>query len=499
MRVTNRHAYTSARPYGTSSRNLLQLVLVLLLGFLAAGCNRSLDDSSALPPAGEPEVIAVAPAEAADANATAEAVPAAGAEAEPTATAAAVSATDETDNDEAAPGEASEPPSTPEATATALPEPTPTPDIAAGRVVLWHSYAGPDADALGEILAEIRRTYPDLVVETLFVAYDDLPQAYADAVLAGGGPDLVAAPAWWLTQMVDAGVVQALDALVVPELADEYFPAALEALRRNNALYGLPVTYELVSLFANQALTGTASPPATTAELLARGQEDPRQGTGIYANLFHLAWGLPAYGATLLDGDGVAVLDQGEGAAGFLGWLETLDNEAGAYVEQDYGMLLDRFKKGEFAYFIDGPWAINELRGVLGDSLTVMPLPAGPAAPAQPWLSADAMLINPAKSADQQQRALLVAQKLTDGAAGAAWAGTAQRLSANRNAPAVGDPLLKGFAVQAESAQPIPHAPEMDQVWGYAGDMLIKVLNDVMTPAEAAIEAAALINEANDK
>ena len=146
--------------------------------------------------------------------------------------------------------------------------------------------------------------------------------------------------------------------------------------------------------------------------MLARSQEDPRQGTGIYANLFHLAWGLPAYGATLLDGDGVVVLDQGEGTAGFLGWLETLDNEAGAYVEQDYGMLLDRFKKGEFAYFVDGPWAINELRGALGDSLTVMPLPAGPAGPAQPWLSADAMLINPAKSADQQQRALLVAQNV---------------------------------------------------------------------------------------
>ncbi len=366
-------------------------------------------------------------------------------------------------------------------------------------MVLWHSYAGADGDALAAILAEAERTYPDLVVDTLFVAYDDLPQAYADAVLAGGGPDLVAAPAWWLTQMVNAGVVQPLDELVDSALADEYFPATLEALRRDNALYGLPVTYELVSLFANEALTGETSPPATTTELLARSQDDPRQGTGIYANLFHLAWGLPAYGATLLDGDGVAVFDQGDGATAFLSWLESLDSEAGAYVEQDYGMLLDRFKKGEFAYFIDGPWAINELRGVLGDSLSVVPLPAGPAGPAQPWLSADAVLINPTKSADQQQRALLVARTLTDGAAGVAWAGTAQRLSANRNTPQVDDPLLQGFATQAESAQPIPHAPEMDEVWGYAGDMLIKVLNDVMTPAEAATEAAALINEANDK
>ncbi len=465
----------------------------MFVALLMAGCSRSSDEPTAALPTGEPEVIAVAPAESGDVATSSEAV-------EPeTAVATAESVAEEGNEARADADESSAPAPTPEATATALQEPTPTPDVTAGRVVLWHSYAGTDSDALAAILAEARRTYPDLVVDTLFVAYDDLPQAYADAVLAGGGPDLVAAPAWWLTQMVDAGVVQPLDGLVDPTLTDEYFPATLEALRRDNVLYGLPVTYELVSLFANQALTGETPPPATTAELLARSQEDPRQGTGIYANLFHLAWGLPAYGATLLDGDGVVVLDQGEGTAGFLGWLETLDNEAGAYVEQDYGMLLDRFKKGEFAYFVDGPWAINELRGALGDSLTVMPLPAGPAGPAQPWLSVDAMLINPAKNAEQQQRALLVAQKLTDGAAGAAWAGTAQRLSANRNAPDVGDPLLEGFAVQAESAQPIPHAPEMDQVWGYAGDMLIKVLNDVMTPAEAAIEAAALINEANDK
>ena len=61
------------------------------------------------------------------------------------------------------------------------------------------------------------------------------------------------------------------------------------------------------------------------------------------------------------------------------------------------------------------------------------------------------------------------------------------------------DPLLQGFMEQAATAQAMPHQPEMEAVWGYAGDMFIKVLNNVMSPEAAATETAALINEANGK
>ena len=82
--------------------------------------------------------------------------------------------------------------------------------------------------------------------------------------------------------------------------------------------------------------------------------------------------GVPAYGRRLFDENGAVVLDQvatrpaispgaGDGP------------DAGHYVDTDYGMLLDRFKKGEFAYFVDGPWAIGDLTGDLGDNLAVAP------------------------------------------------------------------------------------------------------------------------------
>src|SRR6188768_2906782 len=85
-----------------------------------------------------------------------------------------------------------------EQAAAAAPAPTPTPFTPQGNLVLWHSWAGADADALTQILAQIRAEAPQLGVETLYVAPNDLPQAYADAVMAGSGPDLAITQNWWL-------------------------------------------------------------------------------------------------------------------------------------------------------------------------------------------------------------------------------------------------------------------------------------------------------------
>ncbi|MCB9161698.1 MAG: extracellular solute-binding protein [Caldilineaceae bacterium] len=381
------------------------------------------------------------------------------------------------------------------ATPTAVPLP-------AGTVTLWHSWAGADADALTAILEDFRAAYPDVTVETLFVSYNDLPQAYADAVAAGGGPDLVFTPNWWVGDLVRAGAALPLDGALPVDQLTGYYPAALDNLRADGVLYGLPVTVETAGLYVNNALL-TDGVPATTADWLAAVQADPAAGAatggGIYLNLYHLIWGFPAYGARLMDDDGLVVLDQGDGAAQFLSWLHEMSQTQGNFVSFDYGMLLDRYKKGEFPYFIDGPWAAADLRQALGDALAVVPLPAGPAGPAQPWLSADGLVLNPAASQQQQALALLTAWFITNQESGARWAQIAGRVPAQRDADLGGDPVLAGFAAQAATAMPMSTRPEMEQVWGYGGDMLLKVVNDVLAPADAVTEAAALINEANRK
>lgn len=394
---------------------------------------------------------------------------------------------------------------TPENSATEAVQPASTPTVAptpaqpvAGKVVFWHSWVGADADALATMLVALKQRYPNLQVDTLFVANNDLPQSYAEAVQAGGGPDLVLASNWWLGEMVAAEVVQPLDAMLPAETLDSYWPATLDSLRWQGQLYGLPTNFELISLFYNRALIDPAQVPATTEELLALARANPQQGIGLYATLYHLYWGFPAYGAQWFDEDGRVILDSGDGAAAFLTWLAALNKVNGSFVDDDYAMLLDRFKKGEFAFLVDGPWSIGDLRSALGDNLALTRLPAGAAGPAQPWLSADGLLINPRVTADQQRLALVVAQHFTSAESGLVLAEIAKRLPANRTVR-LQDPLLQGFLEQAADAQVWPMIPEMEEVLGYGGDLLLRVLAGEEEPTKVVKETATLINEANGK
>ncbi|MFN8444212.1 MAG: extracellular solute-binding protein [Caldilineaceae bacterium] len=378
-------------------------------------------------------------------------------------------------------------------------QPTPVPLPVTGKLTLWHSWSEADGDALAAVLDAFHKSYPDVTVDTLFVAYNDLPQSYSDAVLAGGGPDVMLNANWWLSDLVKAGVVLPLDDQVSPEQLAEYWPATVETLRRNGKLYGLPTNFETVSLFYNRSLITADKLPKNTDDLLKLAQESGTQGIGLYANLYHLYWGIPAYGAQLFDADGKIALDKSNGTSQYLSWLNTLRNTAGSFVDIDYGMLLDRYKKQEFAFFVDGPWALGELKGALGDNLAVTSLPAGPAGAAQPWLSADGVFLNPKVDTKQQQLALIFARFLTNAESGSTLASIAQRLPANRNAQISNNSLLNGFMQQAATATAIETRPEMDNVWGYGGDMIAKVLNGVSEPATAVSEATALINDVNGK
>jgi maltose-binding protein MalE len=105
------------------------------------------------------------------------------------------------------------------------------------------------------------------------------------------------------------------------------------------------------------------------------------------------------------------------------------------------------------------------------------------------------VILNPRISETQAQLGFFLATRLTDGAAGSDFAALAGRLPAHRSATLPDDPILAGFVAQAATAQPAPWQSEMDQVWGYGGDMLVKVLGGAVEPAAAVQETAALIND----
>ncbi|MCZ0937131.1 MAG: extracellular solute-binding protein, partial [Caldilineaceae bacterium] len=260
-----------------------------------------------------------------------------------------------------------------------------------------------------------------------------------------------------------------------------------------------PTDYELVALYFNRRLLNETKLPSTVDELIQLAEESPSQGAGIYASFYHLAWGIAAYGGQLFDEDGRVVLEQTPATAEFLTRLQRADGTPGIFVSFDYGMLMDRFKKEEFALFVDGPWSVGELRQRFGEDLGVTTLPAGHSGPARPWLSADGVFLNPTTPVEQRDLALTFARHMTNAESASTIARIAGRLPAHRDADLNGDPLLVGFAKQAGNAVSQPHFAELDEVWGYANDMITQVLRGTATPEEAVLEASTLINEANGK
>ena len=378
-------------------------------------------------------------------------------------------------------------------------ESQPTSAAVGGALVLWHSWAGGDGDALAAILSRFQQGRPDISVESRLLAYGDLAQAYTDAVKAGGGPDLILAPNWWLRNLVEEGALLPLKSRITPQERAQFVPAAIDNLSWKGVLYGLPTNFEIVALYYNKRLLNEEELPRATDDLIDLALASPSRGVGIYTNFYHLFWGIPAFGSSLFDEDGRVVLEQTTGTADFLDWLARAKDTPGIFVALDYGMLMDRFKKEEYALFIDGPWSMGELRERFGEDLGVSPLPAGPAGPAGPWLGAEGIFLNPVATANRQELALELARHITSAESASSLARIAGRLPAREDADLGDNTLLTGFMQQAATALPQPHHAEMDEVWGYAGEMIAQALDGAATPEEAVLEAATLINEANGK
>ena len=394
----------------------------------------------------------------------------------------------------------------PTAAATTTPTAVNTPEAAqpapaseATTIELWHSWTGSEGDALTQILTRFQQERPNIRVQSHFVAYGDLAQAYTEAASAGGGPDLLMAPGWWLRQLAADDLLLPLETWVSAQERARFIPAAVENLSWRGQLYGLPTHYELVALYFNRRLLADGKLPAATDDIIDLAQASPSQGIGIYTNFYHLFWAIPAYGGALFDENGRVVLDQSTGTTQFLNWLLRAQQTPGIFTALDYGMLMDRFKKEEYALFIDGPWSIKELRERFGADLGVAPLPGGPAGPARPWLGADGVFLNAAVPAERQEHALTLARHITGVESASLLAQIAGRLPAHKDADIGGDALLTGFSFQAATALPLPHLAEMDEVWGYAEEMIAQALDGAAAPEEAVLQAATLINEANGK
>ena len=387
---------------------------------------------------------------------------------------------------------------TPAAKATPTPEASPAPipepeRELSGDLVLWHSWQGEDLKLLHSILDRLRAGHPDLYLEVVHVNPSEVPERLLDAILAGNGPSLLLAPIARYPELAAAHLVQPLNGYM--DLVQEagLLPSALFGNIVASSLVALPVWVETITLYVNTDLMAADEVPGTLDDLLTRANVSDHPLLGLYISPFHLSWGFPAFGAVMLDAGYRVVLDQQPGAEGWLTWLREANRSSGIWLSQDYAELQHAFRHGELPMIIDGSWAVDILVTALGDRLRALPIPAGPAGPARPFLTTESLFVVAGLSGQDTDASLMAALAIVELAAETGH--TTRGLPAAQRETETGPQAVRDFRGLLDQTVPMYAGADAKAIWDLAQTMFEHALAGRETPVELIARFALLANE----
>lgn len=361
------------------------------------------------------------------------------------------------------------------------------------KIIFWHSYTGTEAKLLHGAVEKFERANPDIQIDVLAITKDEIKNKFQREATTIERPNILIGSNDWIKALADTGLIAPIDAYELN--LDHYIGTALEALRHNGELYGLPLNLNLVALYYNKSLV--PEPAKTLDELIIHGSEG--KIVALTSNFYFAFWGVRAFGGQLLNSQDKAVLDQG-GFAEWLDWLAENKTNPGMIIDADYDKLYALFKAGKAAYYTDREGVLTDLQNALGkENVGVTTLPAGPEGASAPFLSVEALLFNNMVSENQLRTALEFAEFYASAEIQNGFVKQATYITSNTEVDTSMHPSTAAFMLQAETSMPFNNPEEMAAKWEPAEDAYRKVLQGVMDGREAAIEATRRINNINGR
>ncbi len=359
-----------------------------------------------------------------------------------------------------------------------------------GKVTIWHAYqtGSSEEKTFNKLVNNAREHYPNLSIEALQIPFDQIFGKWNTQIAAEAGPDMFIAPNDKLGDMARAKVVLNLEPYLATKL-DQVAPVAIEGMKVDGVLYGVPESARAVALYYNKSKVKTV--PLTTADLLTAVKGGAPMT--FFIGAYHFFGWAGAFGGKLMDNNGKCIADQG-------GWTESLQylldlKAAGAKFNPDYGEAEASFSAGKAAFFVNGPWALADYKKNLGENLGVVPLPKG-TTEATPFLGIDGFYINP--NSPHKDLAINLALFLTNQESSQIFTDEAGHIPIRSDVKA-SDPLVAAFAEASATGFPRPQNQEFANYWTPFGNMYLKVIEDVSKPADAVKEACAAMNKINGK
>jgi multiple sugar transport system substrate-binding protein len=343
---------------------------------------------------------------------------------------------------------------------------------------------GREAEVVTELLAGFEREHPGIRVRVQQVPWSAAHEKLLTAFAADALPDLCQLGNTWIPEFAQLGALTPLqpyvDASPVVDRAD-YFPGIWSTNVVDGELVGVPWYVDTRLLFYRKDIlraAGVDAPPRTWDEwrdVLAKVKRhvgEDRHAILLLLNEFEtqLSLGLQGDDPLLRDGDRYGNFS----ASGFRDALSLYAEMfekgwAPPVSETQVSNIWEEFFKGEFAFYLSGPWNIREFRKVappaLKDAWGTMPLPgpdgpgAGIAGGTSLVLFRDSQkkeaawkLVEYLSRPDVQKRFYALIGDLPPRRS--AWEGAALR----------DDPLAQAFRDQLERVKPTPQVLEWERI-----------------------------------
>lgn len=366
------------------------------------------------------------------------------------------------------------------------------------ELVVWANDNEAQLDAIEEIAA---RYEAETGISVTIEAIDMFEQT--DLITldgpAGRGPDLFFQPHDRTGDIAIQGLALPLN--VSDDILAEYTEESLLAVTYEGEMYGMPLVVETYALMYNTDLVPEA--PQTLDELLEIAADLTNVDADEYgflaeANNFYFAYPYFAgYGGYVfgLTEDGFDPTDIGLANEGAVQGGELIQQLfAERYIPRTINaeILNGLFEAGNVGVVISGPWNIPSYSAALGDSLATAPLPTFDGEQPATFSGVKAWMVS--GWTEHEYWATDLAIFMTNYESSLHYYEVAGEMPPRAEIledPIVTEnPLIEGFAAQAQVAQPMPNIPEMSDVWEPMGDALqfLAQGDDVREVLEEAVE-----------
>jgi arabinogalactan oligomer/maltooligosaccharide transport system substrate-binding protein len=331
---------------------------------------------------------------------------------------------------------------------------------------------------------------------------------FTTATEAGKGPDIVVGAHDWIGDLVENGTLQPL---AMPTMEQKLFnPIAINAMRYENELWGVPYAIENVALFRNPKLVPTV--PASFEQMISEGQALVKAGkakvpfadqVGTTGDAYHMEPFYTSGGGYLFD-----ILPNGDynpnnvgvGLAGSIAFGKLL-YQYGQKGEDVFTQSINSsnaiglFADGQSPFLVSGPWAIPQIAAAHQPyALSVIPGFAGDG-PTRPFLGVQAFMVS-SKAKNAALAEQFVLDYIASPAVQKALFKAEPRPAALQSVLAQElktDPDVRAFFAAAKLGQPMPSIPAMDQVWGPLGQAEANIVGGANPATQMALARAAIL------